>query len=142
MFLVVQQEELMAQSIYQEKFNNSIITALLFGNLTMDDKESKLQAFINETDERYDMLCDNVTRLLVNKETNNDVNTLFLTIDGFSFISNSTINQQSSCVPVLTINQYSPNCPDILAYIEIALCVFASYCGFIKTTFRSNEKSA
>ena len=98
----------MAQSVFQEKFNNSIITALLFNNLAMNDKESKLQAFINEADERYDMLCDNITRLLENKETNNDVNTLFLTIDGFSFISNSALNQQSSCVPVLTINQYSP----------------------------------
>lgn len=132
----------MAQSVFQEKFNNSIITALLFNNLSMNDKESKLQAFINEADERYDMLCDNITRLLVNKETNNDVNTLFLTIDGFSFISNSALNQQSSCVPVLTINQYSPRCPDILAYIEIALCIFTSYCSFIKNTFNSFEKNA
>ena len=80
MFLVVQQEETMAQSLYQEKFNNSIITALLFNNLAMTDKETKLHAFINEADERYDMLCDNITRLLVNKEINNDANTLFLTI--------------------------------------------------------------
>jgi len=132
----------MAQSVFQEKFNNSIITALLFNNLSMNDKESKLQAFINEADERYDMLCDNITRLLVNKETNNDVNTLFLTIDGFSFISNSALNQQSSCVPVLTINQYSPRCPDIVAYIDIALCIFTSYCSFIKNTFNSFDKSA
>ena len=132
----------MARSFYQEKFNNSIITALLFNNLAINDKESKLQAFVNDADERYDMLCDNITRLLVNKETNNDVNTLFLTIDGFSFISNSTLNQSPSCVPVLTINQYSPSCPDILAYIEIALCVFASYCSFVKTTFHSTDKSA
>lgn len=142
MFLVVLQEGTMALSLYQEKFNDSIVAALLFSNLSMDDKESKLQAFINETDERYDMLCDNITRLLVNKETNNDVNTLFLTIDGFSFISNSALNQQPSCVPVLTINQYSPNCPDILAYVEIALGVFSSYCSFIKTTFQSTNKSA
>lgn len=132
----------MAQSVFQEKFNNSIITALLFNNLAMNDKESKLQAFINEADERYDMLCDNITRLLVNKEANNDVNTLFLTIDGFSFISNSALNQQSSCFPVLTINQYSPRCPDILAYIEIALGIFTSYCSFIKNTFNSFDKSA
>lgn len=132
----------MAQSVFQEKFNNSIITALLFNNLAMNDKESKLQAFINEADERYDMLCDNITRLLANKETNNDVNTLFLTIDGFSFISNSALNQQPSCVPVLTINQYSPKCPDILAYIEIALGIFTSYCSFIKNTFNSFDKSA
>lgn len=142
MFLVVQQEDIMAQSLYQEKFNNSIITALLFNNLTINDKESKLQSFINETDERYDMLCDNIAHLLVNKESNNDVNTLFLTIDGFSFISNSTLNQQPSCIPVLTINQYSPSCPDILAYIETALSVFSSYCSFMKTTFRSTDKSA
>lgn len=142
MFLVLQQEEIMTQSLYQEKFNNSIITSLLFNNLAMDDKERKLQAFINDADERYDLFCDNITRLLVNKETNNDVNTLFLTIDGFSFISNSALNQQPSCVPVLTINQYSPSCPDILAYIEIALCVFSSYCHFIKSSFHFTDKSA
>ena len=132
----------MAQSVFQEKFNNSIITALLFNNLTMNDKESKLQAFINEADERYDMFCDNITRLLVNNETNDDVNTLFLTIDGFSFISNSVLNQQPSCVPVLTINKYSPRCPDILAYIEIALCYFSSYGSLVKSTFNSFDKSA
>lgn len=132
----------MAQSVFQEKFNNSIITALLFNNLSMNDKERKLQDFINEAEERYDLFCENITRLLVNKETNNDVNTLFLTIDGFSFISNSALNQQPSCVPVLTINQYSPSCPDILAYIEIALGIFTSYCSFIKNTYNSFDKSA
>lgn len=132
----------MAHSVFQEEFNNSIITALLFSNLSINDKENKLQAFINESDERYDMLCDNITRLLENKEQNNDVNTLFMTIDGFSFISNSALNQQPSCVPVLTINQYTPKCPDILAYIEIALGIFASYSSFVKNIFISFHKSA
>lgn len=132
----------MAQLFYQEKFNNSIVTALLFNDLSLNDKERKLQEFINEAEERYDMLCDNITKLLINKETNNETNTLYLTVDGFSFISNSLLDQQTSCFPVLTINKYSPICPDILAYIEIALSHFTSYCIFVKNTYISLNKSA
>ena len=132
----------MVQSFYQEKFYNSIVTALLFNNLSLNDKERKLQAFVNEAEERYDMFCDNITYLLVNKETSNETNVLYLTVDGFSFVSNSTLDQQLTCVPVLTINKYSPKSPDILAYIEIALCHFTSYCNFAKNTFISFDKSA
>lgn len=132
----------MAQLFYQEKFNNSIVTALLFNDLSLNDKERKLQEFVNEAEERYDMLCDNIAQLLVNKETNPDTNTLYLTVDGFSFVSNSALDQQATCFPVLTINKYSPMCPDILAYIEIVLSHFTSYCIFAKNTYISVNKGA
>lgn len=132
----------MTQSYFQEKFNHSIVSALLYNNLLLDDKERKLQSFVNEADERYDMFCDNINRLLSRTESNNEINTLYLTIDGFSFLSNTALDQQPSCIPVLTVNKYSPKCPDILAYIEIALCQFASYCIFAKNTFNSFCKSA
>ena len=131
----------MTQTFYQRQFNNSIVTALLFSNLSMCDKERKLQEFICEADERYDLLCDNITCLLVTKETSNETNILYLTVDGFSFVSNFALDRETSCVPVLTINKYSPECPDILAYIEVALCHFTSYCSFAKNTILSLEKN-
>lgn len=133
----------MAQTFYQTQFNNSVVTALLFSNLPLCEKERKLQAFVNEAEERYDMFCDNITCLLANKEINDKASTLFLTVDGFSYVSDFTQEQQHvSCVPVLTINKYSPLCPDISAYIEVALCHFTSYCNFAKNTFLSFEKTA
>lgn len=136
------QEDVMAQSFFQEKFNHSIVTALLFNDLALDDKERKLQEFINDADERYDTFCDNIARLLSDKETNDDINTLYLTLDGFSFVSSHSLEQNTSCVPVLTINKYSPNCPDISAYVEIALSYFVSYCNFAKRSFLAPNKSA
>ena len=35
----------MAQTFYQTQFNNSIVTALLFSNLSLSDKEQKLVAY-------------------------------------------------------------------------------------------------
>lgn len=129
-------------STHQSNFNKSIVTALLFNSLSLSEKEQKLQLFVNETDERYDMFCDNINRLLENKDTNNDADTLYLTIDGFSFISSSSVGQQPSCFPVLTVNQHSPNCPDISIFIEIALCRFATYCEFTKNTLKALAKIA
>lgn len=132
----------MSQTFFQEKFNNSIVTALLFNNLSLCEKERKLQQFTNESEERYDMFCDNINCLLDNKDENSDLNTLYLTIDGFSFLSNFSMEHQPSCFPVLTINRYSPNAPDISMYIEIALNHFAFYCEFTKSTIRAFEESA
>lgn len=127
----------MAQTFYQRQFYDSIVTALLFSSLSSNDKERKLQEFVNEAEERYDMLCDNITRLLANKETSSETNILYLTVDGFSFVSNFTFEQEPFCVPVLIINRYSPQCPDIAAYVEVALCHFTSYCTFAKNTYIS-----
>ena len=127
----------MGKTVFQEKFNHSVVTALLFSTLSEDDKETKLQSFINEAEERYDLFCDNILQMLANKNTSQETNVLYLTIDGFSFASNATLEQQPSCVPVLTVNQYSPHCPDILAYIEIALCHYSTYCRFAKSALRS-----
>lgn len=132
----------MAQTVYQTQFNNSIVTALLFSDLSPHDKERKLQEFVCEAEERYDMLCDNITHLLVNKEISNSTSALYLTVDGFSFVSDFTLDHDRSCIPVLTINKYSPQCPDILAYIEVALCHFASYSNFAKNFVLSLDKSA
>ena len=131
----------MAKTFYQTQFNNSIVTGLLFSNLSVSDKERKLQEFVHEAEERYDVLCDNISQLLLNKQSNNDINTLYLTVDGFSFVSDLSLDQGRACVPVLTINKYSPECPDILAYIEVALCHFSSYCNFSKNTILSLGKS-
>lgn len=132
----------MSQTFFHEKFNTSIVTALLFSNLPISEKERKLQKFVNENEERYDIFCDNINRLLVNKGLNSTPDTLYLTIDGFSFISNSIIEHQASCVPILTINQYSPNCPDISAYVDIALSYFSSYSNLVKSVAVSFDQSA
>ena len=132
----------MSQTIFQEKFNCSIITALLFNNLSLCEKERKLQEFVNENEERYDIFCDNIDILFANKDKADESKTLYLTIDGFSFISNVSFENHLTCFPVLTINRYSPNCPDIAMYIEIALNHFASYCEFAKNTIKSFDHSA
>lgn len=132
----------MGTSVHQVIFNKSVVTAILFNNLTLNEKEQKLQLFINEAEERYDMLCDNVYNLISNKEKNTGADTLYLTIDGFSFVSSSLTGHETSCFPVLTINQYSPVCSDVSILIEIALNQFASFCEFIKTTINSFTKTA
>lgn len=132
----------MVQSLFHERFNNSIITALLFNTLPLTEKERKIQCFVSENEERYDIFCDNIYRMFVNKGANGDVNTLYLTIDGFSFISNDVIEQAQSCFPVLTINKYTPGCPDISAYVDMALTHFLCYCEFAKNTILAVEKSA
>ena len=130
------------QLVLQKQFNHSIVTALLFSNLSLCEKERKLQQFVDENEERYDILCDNIYKLFLDKDSNAETNTLYLTIDGFSFISNSSIEQQLSCFPVLTINKYSPRCPDISMYVDIALNHFSYYCKFAKSTILSLQKSA
>lgn len=132
----------MVYSLMQEKYNNSIVTALLFNTLPLTEKEIKLQRFISEHEERYDVLCDNIHTLHTNKTKNLDADTLYLTIEGFSFLSNSFMDPQPACFPVLTINQYSPDSPDISMYIEIALNHFVSYCEFAKSTIRAVDQSA
>ena len=119
------------QSLYQTTFNNSIISALLFDTLSMTEKEQKIQTFVNESDTRYDELCDNIDYLLMNKDTNSDKNTLYLKNDGSSFIAESGIENVG--FPVLTINQYSPDSSDISMYLELALKHFSSNCDYIKT---------
>ena len=126
----------------QEKFNNSIIQALLFNNMSLCEKERKLQQFVSENEERYEFFCENIYQLFANIDTNSEADTLYMTIDGFSFISNSTIDQHLTCCPVLTISKYSPKFHDISAYIEIALNQFASYCEFAKNAILTFNKSA
>ena len=128
------QEGFMVQSSFQEQFNNSIVTALLFINLPLNEKERKLQGFLNEHDERYDIMCDNIYRMLISNHLDKDPKTLYLTIDGFSFVSDSTINRQLSCFPVLTINQRSAHNVDISVFVEIALQNFLSHCEQLKRT--------
>lgn len=132
----------MAQSYFHEKFNTSIVTALLFTNLSLCEKERKLQKFVNDNEERYEIFCDNIHHLLINKDVTASAQTLYLTIDGFSFISDSIAEQQNGCVPVLTINKYSPCCPDISAYIDVALSFFSSCTSLVKDTALSYEKTA
>lgn len=132
----------MVISSYQVNFNKSIVTALLFNDLSFSEKEQKLQSFVNEAEERYEMFCDNINSLLENKETNNETDTLYLTIDGFSFISNSSIGQQNSCFPVLTINHFSPRCSDISSLIEIALFHLGSHCEFSKNNLKAFTQTA
>lgn len=127
----------MEVSVHQVKFNCSVVTALLFNSLSLSEKEQKLQLFMSEAEERYDMLCDNIYSLIENKDCNNVADTLYLTIDGFSFISSSLVGQEPSCFPVLRVNQFSQKCPDVSILIEIALFQFASYCELMKTTVKS-----
>lgn len=130
----------MELSIYQTHFNKSIVTALLFNNLPLCEKEHKLQLFVNEAEDRYDMFCDNINLLIENKGANSNADTLYLTIDGFSFVSSSLGGQHPSCFPVLTINQNSSFGLDISTLIENALARFAFYCEFIRNTVKSFDR--
>lgn len=130
------------QTVFQEKFNNLIVQALLYNNLPLCEKERKLQQFVNESEERYDSLCENIYQMCYNKTADCETDTLYITIEGYSFVSTSFIDQHLTCFPVLTINQYSPRCPDISAYIEIVLNFFASYCDLAKNATPSFNESA
>lgn len=116
----------------QAKFNNSIVTALLFNTLSLTEKERKVQEFVNDNEERYNIFCDNIYRLFLHKGSDFGIDTLYLTIDGFSFISCAALDQQISCFPVLSLNNYASECTDISKYIEIALNGFEDYCKCTK----------
>ena len=131
----------MNQSTFQEKFNNSIVTALLYHDLSLCEKERKLQQYVNECEERYDLFCDNINKLLENKDTSTKANTLYLTIEGYSFISDAILDFQESCFPVLTINKYSPQCADISMYLDLALYYFCTHCEFSKEMTKVVEQS-
>ena len=131
----------MMQSSYQVFYNNSIVTALLYSNMSVDEKEQKFKQFVNEIDDRYDELCDNIDYLLVNKETNNEENTLYLSVDGHSFITKAE-ESVLNAYPVLTINRYSPESFDISMYLELALSHFSSHCDYIKSTQKVLDFSA
>lgn len=120
-------------SIFQEKYNNCVVTALLHNHLALSEKERKIQQFINDP-ERYEVFCDNVYSLMVNRELGNDIDTLYLTIDGYSFISNSTMLPQPSCFPVLTLTKdFLRDKTDISVFVEIALYNFSAFCEFARS---------
>lgn len=116
------------QSIFQEKYNNCVISALLYNHLPISEKERKLQQFMNDP-ERYDIFCDNIYSLVINKVKNDEIDTLYLTTEGFSFICNSSMPPQPSCFPVLTVkSECIRRCVDISCFIEIALLNFEVFC--------------
>lgn len=122
------------QSFYSKIFNNSVITAMLHIDIPLNKKELMLQRFVNEFDNRYDIFCDNIMFLIENKDTINKENTLYLTVDGCSYIKDSGIEPMPYSFPVLTINKYSPDCSDIAVYVELALSQFTSYCDNLKNS--------
>lgn len=120
------------QSVFQEKYNNCVVTALLYSHLPLCEKERKIQQFVNDS-ERYDIFCDNVYSLILNKDNNDGVDTLYITTEGFSFVSNSLMLPQESCFPVLTMNRVVlDSVGDISKIIEIALFNFSAYCDLMK----------
>lgn len=121
------------KSSYEIKFNNTVIAALMCENIVNEEKEKRLQKFVNSAETLYDDFCDNIYYLLDNKKSLKNKNTLYVASDGTSFIDCFSFPKDRFCFPVLIINQYSPDCSDLSTYIETALHHFVSCVSLLKT---------
>lgn len=116
---------------YQNCFNNTVISRILFDEVATSEKEKNLHLFVNSAEKLYDDFCDNIYYLFMNKD-NNDRNTLYLNINGSSYVDFNHRSSDTGAIAVLSINKYSPGSPDIVMYIEAALKHFVDYVNSLK----------
>jgi hypothetical protein len=99
----------------EKKFVDLIITSILKqyneGNI------GSIKEFFWSAGNRYGDLCDNIYIMT----TLPGENRLYVSINGESFINNIPVGYNLPSYEVLTINAASPECHDIIMYIEVVL---------------------
>ena len=99
----------------EKKFVDLIITAIL--KKYHDGKIDSVKEFFWTAGNRYDQLCDHILEMT----TLSGDNTLYLSINGESFINTIPTTYSLPLFEVLTTNEFSPACNDIIMYIEVVL---------------------
>lgn len=99
----------------EKKFVDLIITAIL-KNYT-EGKVESIKEFFWTAGNRYESLCDHIHQMTMLPDTN----TLYVSINGESFVNNIPANYSLPLFEVLTINEFSPKCNDIIMYVEVVL---------------------
>ena len=99
----------------ERMFVDLIITAILKNY--NEGKVESIKEFFWSAGNRYDQLCDNIYKMMMLPGEN----TLYVSINGESFINSVPAVYPLPLFDVLTTNEFSPQCKDIIMYIEIVL---------------------
>lgn len=99
----------------EKKFVDLIITAILKNY--NEGKIDSVKEFFWYAGNRYEHLCDNIYKMT----TLPGENRLFVSINGESFINTIPNGYSFPLFEVLTINEFSPQCNDIIMYLEVVL---------------------
>lgn len=99
----------------EKKFVDLIITAILKNY--NEGKVESIKEFFWSSGNRYEQLCENIdTMVKIPGE-----NRLYISANGESFVNAIPDSYSLPVFDVLTTNEFSPECNDIIMYIEVAL---------------------
>lgn len=101
----------------EKKYIDLTVTLIMKSNRSIDEKTECIKSFLNNHTYCYENFCFNVYRLTQMPGTN------VLTIDdsGISYVNLTTKDPAKKYYDILTLNEYSPCCSDIIMHVEVAL---------------------
>ncbi|MBQ8248130.1 MAG: hypothetical protein IJZ42_13460 [Lachnospiraceae bacterium] len=99
----------------EKQFIDLIITSILKNY--NEGKIDSVKEFFWSAGNRYELLCENIYTMT----TLPGESRLFVSINGESFINNIPPGYSLPLFEVLTINEFSPKCSDIIMYVEVVL---------------------
>lgn len=99
----------------EKKFVDLIIDAILRNY--NEGKINSFKEFFWSAENRYESLCDNIYLMT----TLPGENRLYVSINGESFVNTIPQGYAFPLFETLTMNEFSPQCNDIVMYIEVVL---------------------
>lgn len=101
----------------EKKYADLVISMIMNSDRNIKEKEEAIKAFFNDHSYFYENLCYNVYYLTLLPGTN------VLTIDevGLSYVNLKTRDPEKHYYDILVLNEFSPNCGDVIMHIDLAL---------------------
>lgn len=105
------------KTLSEKKYTDLVVSMIMNSDKSNKEKEEALKTFLNDHSYLYENLCYNVYYLTLLPGTN------VLTIDeiGLSYINLKTRDIEKHYYDILVLNEFSPNCGDVIMHIDLAL---------------------
>lgn len=114
----------------QQKYENLVVSMILFKSPDVTTAELNLHNFMKHKDMYYDALCDHIFLLLESDKRQNL--SIYLDFAGQPHLEFSNKLFNVNCLELLSVNESSLNYADIIDYLDLALIRLEKYVSTLR----------